>query len=501
VLRFLPDPAIRPPPWLETSLYALVALLASAPAWIVAHPPIQDLPYHLATIRVIHSLNDPAYGLGDFVLSLRNTQYVGYYVLADLLAHLFGVKGANTLLVAAYFMGTVLGLRALLRALAGDARLCLFSLPLLVNRLFLIGLLPFLLGIPVLFFGLAIGVRFLQRPSLARGLAVGALTLALFFLHVVPFGLFVIGFLAMILARPRRSWPALAWPLGPAAVTCLWWLGTAAGSKKFHTTNADNIPFAEKLTNLPYWLADNFVARGEGWILVALGLLVLLGVALAHRERGSDRPEWGLALVPLTCVALYFGTAERQEYLWPIAGRFPSLCILSAIPFLRMPAGWRGVALAGCVLVLGGLSLGLTCAHFVQFERDELGDLEGAIASIPPRMHVAAILGASRSTIVNTKPFLHAGSYYQLEKGGVVAFSFAGYPHWPVAFKDGSEPPTGSAFPAGWEWRPHSSSELSPYYDYVITRGFEWGGPEYALHFSDPSGWRVWRRTSGQIAD
>jgi hypothetical protein len=304
----------------------------------------------------------------------------------------------------------------------------------------------------------------------------------------------------MVFARPWRTWPSLAWPLGPAACACLWWLaGTAAGRKKFHATSADNIPFVEKLTNIRYWLADSFVAGGEGWILLALVALAIVAIALALREGSSRKPETGLVLLPLTCLALYFGTAERQEYLWPIAGRFPSLCLLTAIPFLRMPAGRRGVAVTCGALALGGLSLGLTCARFVQFERDEIGDLEGAIASIPPRMHVAAILGGSHSSIMKTRPFLHAGSYYQLEKGGVVAFSFAGYPHWPIAFKEGAEPPTGPAFPVGWEWQPHASSELAPYYDYVITRGFAPSGPEYALHFSDASGWRVWRRTGALL--
>jgi hypothetical protein len=500
MLRFLARRAAHPPRWLEPVLYALLGVLVSAPAWIVAHPPIQDLPYHLATIRVIHSLKDPAYGLGDFVLTLRNTQYVGYYLLADWLSYVAGVTGANTLLVAAYLAGTVLGLRALLVTLGSDARLCLFSLPLLANRLFFVGLFPFLLGIPVLLFALAVAVGFVRRPSPERGAAIAGLAVALFFLHVVPFGLFVIGFLAMVFARPWRRWAALATPLGPAVLAMLWWLGTTAGSKRFHPTNTDNVGFTDKLKRIPYWLADNFVAGGEGWLLIALAVLAVVAIALAFREKGARRYEWGLALVPLTCVTMYFGTAERQEYLWPIAGRFPALCLLTAIPFLRMPARRPGVAVACGAFAVGGLSLWLTCARFVQFERDELGDLEGAIASIPPRMHVAAILGASRSTILNTRPLLHAGSYYQLAKGGVVAFTFAGYPHWPFAFKEGAEPPTGPAFPTGWEWQLHTASELSPYYDYVITRGIGWGGSEYTLHFSDSAGWRVWRRTAQRDA-
>ncbi len=54
--------------------YPAVACLATVPAWIVAHPPMTDLPYHLAAIRVIHSLHDPRFGLDEsFVLTLSRS--------------------------------------------------------------------------------------------------------------------------------------------------------------------------------------------------------------------------------------------------------------------------------------------------------------------------------------------------------------------------------------------------------------------------------------------
>ena len=47
-----------------------------------------------------------------------------------------------------------------------------------------------------------------------------------------------------------------------------------------------------------------------------------------------------------------------------------------------------------------------------------------------------------------TEPFLHFGSYYQLQKGGVVQFTYAGYTHWPVDFKPGRYPPPGIPAPS-----------------------------------------------------
>ena len=102
--------------------------MATAPAWIVRYPPIQDLPIHLAATRVVHSMGDGAYGFDqDFVLTLGRTQYVIYYILASLLSYVVGVTKANIVLMCVYLGGTPLALRSLLRALGKDELDCLFG--------------------------------------------------------------------------------------------------------------------------------------------------------------------------------------------------------------------------------------------------------------------------------------------------------------------------------------------------------------------------------------
>ena len=65
--------------------------------------------------------------------------------------------------------GLGLALRELLRALGKDERLCLFVVPILVNMMFMFGLFPFLLGIPIMFWALATSVRYFEDPTRDRG--------------------------------------------------------------------------------------------------------------------------------------------------------------------------------------------------------------------------------------------------------------------------------------------------------------------------------------------
>src|SRR5688572_19159634 len=81
---------------------ALVAAYAALPLWVVEHPAIQDLPQHLAAVRVLAD-----YGSSDlafsqyFTIELARTQYLAYYLAAIVLSWPFGVVVANKILVTA----------------------------------------------------------------------------------------------------------------------------------------------------------------------------------------------------------------------------------------------------------------------------------------------------------------------------------------------------------------------------------------------------------------
>ena len=328
--------------------YLLVAIGASAPAWIVKYPPIQDLPYHVATIRVLHSFHDPAFGLDPFFqLQLGNTHYLLYYLVGSLLAYVVGVTYANVALMSAYFAGTVLAVRSLLRSMGRDGRASLLVIPLLVNVLFIYGLLPFLIGLPLMFWGLSVALRHFKKPGWRSGLLLGAISIALFYAHIIPFGLFGLGFAAMFPWLRVRKWLAAGAPVVPALGLLTWWsTATDAGRTTRGLLTHDSGAGVRKLDaavrDIPNWFVDVFNDQSDEKWLIAFAVLLLVTVAagLGEREKlvtGSRR----YAMVPLSCILLYFTTPIGHDFIWPLAQRFAILAAITAIVLVPFREGFE----------------------------------------------------------------------------------------------------------------------------------------------------------------
>src|SRR5690606_22047011 len=145
------------------------------------------------------------------------------YLLGSVLADVVGVHAAIVALVALYLGGTPLALRSLLRALHQDERLTVFAVPLLYSAMYLLGLLPFVLGIPFMFWSMAAAIRYLEQPTWARGVLLSLLGVALFFCHVFPFAVFGLVYALVFPWTSPRSWLRSGAPALPALVSVAWW--------------------------------------------------------------------------------------------------------------------------------------------------------------------------------------------------------------------------------------------------------------------------------------
>jgi hypothetical protein len=485
-----------------TIVYILVALGASLPAWIVRHPPLQDLPFHLATLRQIHNYHDPAFGFEkDYFRNLSSTQYALYYVVGDALAFAVGIDNATRLMMTLYLGGTVLAMRALLLALGKDERLCLFVVPLLVNLMFLYGLLPFVCGIALMFAALALAVTYVEKPSLTRGASLAVMTLALFYTHVVPYALFGFTFIFLFPWSCPRRWLSTASPVVPSLLAVAWWVALSPQGQKSSGALAaalTHVPYRDGLARFAQWSVDVFRDSTDEWHFIALLLLSIAAIGLSQGDPDLAKPSSrSMVALPIACTIAYFSTGEWLGDVWLVAQRFPVPAMMGFIPLLRMPKGLRGICLTGFAAVLAASSTLNVCQHFIRFERDEVGNIEGAIAAMKPGMRVVGLIFDRASTIVDDAPFVHYVSYYQAEKGGVVQFSNSGALYWPVRFRPGHYPPPGAKPFVGWEWFPErvTIQEIFPYYDYVLSRGTGFSPPPETFHLiwhDDP--WSVYAR-------
>ena len=453
----------RPTP--ATLFYLALAVLASAPAWIVRYPPLQDMPFHVATMRVIRSFHDPQYGFEPFFqLTFGRTQYVFYYLLGGLISLFVGLSAANVVLICVYLGGTPLAVRSLCRAMGKDERLAILIVPLLVNVMFMFGLLPFMFGIPILFWALAATIRYMdelggeRRPQVLRrdAIVVGAFAFVLFYSHIFPFILFGLGYAALFPWRRPRDWVRAALPTVPTLAVVVWWFFfTSSGKIAQGAVNSkDAVAPLDKAFKGGYdWVTNVFRdTTDEAWFAGFL-FVALLALGLSQGDKSTTRWEArALIVLPLACFVLYFTTGESRGPVWLFSQRFPVLFLLTLVPLLPYPRGFRGALVTAAALVVAVGSTVNVCRHFIQFQLEEVGDIDEAIEHIPPAKKVAALIFDKFSTVINWAPFLHFVSYYQAKRGGVIQFSYAGYVHWPFDYKEGctrrSPAPAGAGAPA-----------------------------------------------------
>jgi hypothetical protein len=207
-----------------------------------------------------------------------------------------------------------------------------------------------------------------------------------------------------------------------------------------------------------------------------------------------------LWLLPPLCALLYFVMPTSYDWIWPIAQRFPLLCALWLVVTLPSFRFGKEVLLS-VALALGAASFHRAGKAFAEFDRQEVGDFDQALAVLPEGQRVVGLIFDRYSRHVAFAPFIHYVAYYQARKGGAVMFSFADFPQSPFHYREDNRPPR---LPPRWEWLP---DRVRPrdlvFYDYALVRG----GPGaiararsgfVAIYLGSP--WSVWKRERREAA-
>lgn len=510
---------------LERAIWRVLTLGLSAacifPIFKVQYLPIQDLPQHLAAIRVLHDFHDPLFRFSDFFeLQLLRTQYLTVYLATHLLAYVLDLELAMRLVIALVLLSVPWSLAALLRAVGKDERFAILAFPLAYNAHFLLGFLNFIAAISMACYGLAIAVQIREREAAGvrtghQAFWLGATALACFYTHVVPFALLGLGVLLVSLERDMRAVVRRLLPLVPCGAASLFWLQTsAAGQATLAAAEGaaqgkriEHTPAAQALQQLPMWLTD-ILARDDDatllhvWLGIMAAALLASCFPLARRDTGATvvvrlLGRHLLLLAPL-CAVLYFVTPTSYDWIWPIAQRFPLMCALFAILWIAPLQRWVANAVLIAAFVCSAASFHHAGSSFGMFSRVEVGDFDRALAAIPPGQRVAGLIYGRSSRNVAFSPFIHFVAYYQARKGGAVMFTFADFPQSPFRFRDDNRPPR---VPPRWEWTPERvrpERDLT-WYDYVLVRGqarnLQRAGSGFAPVYRGAP-WSVWKRST-----
>src|ERR1700682_3300333 len=200
--------------YLKNSLRFVAAFILAAtllaPIWMVEFPPLLDYPNHLARSFVLAPLNDPAFTFSRFYRADWGAYpYLGMDAALLALGRLFPMETAGRLFLSLCALALPAAAWFFLRQVnSGEDGTAAWALLMACNVFFLEGFLNFDLSLAVGFLALGLWLRWLQKRGIAQWVAALATFTALYFTHLLGFGivgLVVVAYLAFD-RRPLRDW-------------------------------------------------------------------------------------------------------------------------------------------------------------------------------------------------------------------------------------------------------------------------------------------------------
>jgi hypothetical protein len=458
------------------ALFAALAALAALPVLLCGILPLVDYPNHLARMQLIARLQFDPDLQRFYALAWRPIPDLAMDVVVPPLLHLLPLETAGKAFVLTSFLLIVLGAALLHRAVHGRwSAWSALAFLLLYNRLLLWGLLNYLFGLGLALVALAASIALRER-AIGLRLAVGTgFAFALYFAHLMAFGVFAVLWLGYEVPNLRRGRQlgAGAARLAVAALPLLLPLGLmlASGTGEGGATRfgppwrkADLLFSVFDLYHRPFDIACFALAVAglayaywRRWLALApalalpLALLALAYVVMPTDLAGATGVDRRLPLA--LALALCGGTA------WVAPDRRRELLFLAA---------------AGAMLVL---RLGTVAASWAASDR-EYQTLLAGIDALPKASRVAVAFPPAALNVSAT-PLAHFPVLAAARRDAFVPTLFARPTQQPVvlqpryrALADRTSPDgLWDAFAAGRAPLGPAARETLGQYDYVVFAG------------------------------
>ncbi|MGH7012613.1 MAG: hypothetical protein ACREEL_00395 [Stellaceae bacterium] len=420
------------------ALFAALLLIACIPLILTPLPPLVDYPNHLARMHVLAGLGGSPLLQQYYAVAWRPLPDLAMDVLVPPLLGAVSLQTAGKLfLVAIYFLSAG-GVAALHRVLFRRwSAWPLAAFLLVYNRLLLWGFVNFLFGLGLAFWALAGWIAWRERGIVLR-LGFGLVAaLAIYFAHLMAFGVYgamIVGYEAGRLWRERAA-PATAiramlvalLPLLPSLALF------AAVFVPLHaaTSLPSGIRFgrpARKL-DLLFSVFDLYSRPFD----VACFVVAVVGVAAAYWRRWLRlAPEIAAPLILLALLYLVmpdtlFGATGADRRM-PLA---MALLLIGGSAW-QTPFARQGRVFLSAALVLFAIRLGVVAASW-QASGRLYAELLAGLDALPPGARVAVAF-ADAEVNVEAAPLLHLPVLAVARRDAFVPTLFAYATQQPIAF-------------------------------------------------------------------
>jgi len=472
-------------------LFAVCAVAAVIPIWVVDVLPLQDLAGNMSYAAILSGASDPSsiygqhYELGAWWLP----NGLGLHLWAQLGVWL-GFITASKLLLSLYAIGFPVALDRLLVAAGRERRFTLVAFPIIYNSTLLMGFIGYATSIPIALYALALAYRYQRAPNWRLGVVVAFVSMLVFLGHAQAYlvlGLMAIAFV-LTMAGSLRGFVQLAWPFALSLVIFIPWawqqflnpsdtMALGGGEMSF-VWQDPNVLFGR--------MGDYTIARWtrhfDDWIFIGILAVFAIGTLDRGRQRASAPGEqsWlqrnSMELIAATVLVAYFlFVPEHTRVQACIGSRLVFVAVLLAIGGLVLPErrGLRG----GLLIAMAALSL----TYYVHltgnvrgFYEEEVGDnFLPMVDALPDGSRLASFVPYAGSERVALKIHEHNYGYHYALNSGLSYSHFHSYAGRHVRWAPGHAVPN-----PGQDVHAFLRSKSACWYDFIMLRSHKpprWG--------------------------
>lgn len=391
--------------------------------------------------------HDPCQGFDQIFQLDWFTPYLFGYALVRAFASLVSVAAAFRIALYGAVIALPLAIRFLLSRTSADVWLSLLGFPLAFGFTFYWGFINYVIAIPIAVLFLALLWDLSVRPSVARAAVVAVLASCLLISHGLIFFFAALSSIALAaFVRPRTRALVIVAPLVVPIALLLWWAVRMRGNEapppvlfRWHLT-------IDRLWHFPSTLLSN---ETDPLAIAAFAIATVAVIALGVRAPQNRR-----RIVYLAIAAVGYGFAPQaafgRAFLFERFAVFGAIAAMFAVD-LRSQARWPRLLIA-CLSIAWALVL---TARFQRFGK-ESAEFDTIAAAIPTNRRVAYYIADLRSEAAPGAVYLHFPAYCQVERGGVVAWSFAAHAPQLIRYRPGQEPSLGGSVlfnPRSVDWK------------------------------------------------
>jgi hypothetical protein len=452
-----------PRDWLWRACFAICAVLLVAPLWVVALPPLVDLPQHAAQLAIGVHWHDQTFPYRDAFAF----DYLANAIVPDavtyVLALVLPVVTAYKLVLSLAVVAVPVVLARILAAVGGPRWAVFAAFPATYGYAFMWGFTSFVIAVPFGLILLLAAIRYRSEPTRRRAFVLAGAAVLVFACHVLVLACTGLAALAIVLAAPTmRARLAGAAALSfSAMLTIAWWIALTRSSPDTTPRSVSTV-LGYGVARIPTLFASVVGREHATPLVIGAGMLVLFSpVALGVRLTRTWW-RWAPLATGLVCYFLVPLDVLTVAFLYPRFAVFVALGVALVVeprePVPRVPAA-LGVAFAA-----GWMALAIVRFH--AFDREAAAP-RAVLAQLEPGRRLLLLSDDARSDAVDWFPYLHFEQWYVATRGGLADFSFAEF--LDNRFRYRHPPP----LPFGIEWEPwrfNWAKNGGDRYDYVLVR-------------------------------